>query len=313
MAINMNLARKLCTKPELELVQESSPKNIGELSERDLRTRVRRARTLRDKYQTLASRQQRIVRGKQERRGVRASEGNENTLRKQEIFDQVLTRFEDKLSKLEAKSESQGTPRGKAPAGSRRRPSLDRGAAKAALSGRKKRKSSLSESEDAWEGKARSGRKGRKKEPRAAAARGSGGGATKKAGGETRAAAPEAAGAPAASRGRKKARSGKKKTARKTTKKRAAGGARGASGIASLLGGAPLPGVSGLAGPGGVSALGLPAGFDGEAARNTSLRTRSNASKGKRVQRRQDAANRPAIRGHVSARGRRSQARRDSR
>jgi hypothetical protein len=279
MAINMNAARKLCTKAELELVQESAPTKIGELSERELRTRVRRARTLRDKYQTLASRQRRIARGKQEKRGANPSTSNENTIRKQEIFDQVLTRFETKLGKLEAAAEKEGSAKANAAARARRKAAPKRRAAKGARRGR----GSKALQEDGEVGEQSGGKGG---------------------GGEASSVA-----APKAKRGGKK--KAKKPAARSAAKKPSAGVSRG-GGVSELLGTAGLPGLSGLAGAGGTGALGLASHLDGQAARNVSLQTRSKASKGKRVQRRQDAANRPAIRGHVSARGRRNQARRDS-
>ena len=204
MAINMNTAKKLCTKPELELVLKSTRSEITGLSARELRMKVRRARTLRDKYQTLASRQRRIARGKGAPRGKRPSQSNENTLKKREIFGEVLTRFETKLAKIEREQE--------------------------------------------------------------AAER-----------------AAEAAGSASGGVGRRGKVRAKKRTER--TKKSGVSAAR---------------------------RLAVSAGAS-DAAWNTSLRTRSKASQGKRVKRRQQSANRPAILGHVSSRGRRRQARRDSR
>lgn len=104
MAIRMADVRALCTKSELELVLQSTTKAIVELTSSQLRSGARRARMLRDKYATLASRQRREARGKQTARGKRPSLSNENTVRKQEIFAGVLEKFESRLERSERRA-----------------------------------------------------------------------------------------------------------------------------------------------------------------------------------------------------------------
>lgn len=228
MALSVSTARKLCTKAELELVLDSAAKAIGELSAAELRARIRRARTLRDKYVTLASRQRRVARGKQEKRGLRPSKSNDNTVRKQQIFDEVLGRFEARLQKIEGKSSA-------APAAKRR-----------------------------GKGTARVNAEGN---------------------GQSRAVNGRASEAPAAT------------PSAPTPRPRSMPPRRPVNALLSAVGGKPIERVS----SGGTIA-----------ARNTSLGVRSKASKGKRIIRTKQQVNQPAILGHISARGRRDQAKRDS-
>lgn len=94
MTIPRTTAKKLCTDVEYRLVNESFPAEISELSEKALAQRIKRARTARDKYRTLAERQTREARGQVAPRGARPAETNANTLTKQKIFDETLARFE---------------------------------------------------------------------------------------------------------------------------------------------------------------------------------------------------------------------------
>lgn len=89
----------LLTEPETQLVHQSAPRNLTELSERQLKQHVARARRLRDKYQGLAKRQTREARRKAPARGQR-TEGSPGTERKAALFDQALERFEKRLEKL---------------------------------------------------------------------------------------------------------------------------------------------------------------------------------------------------------------------
>jgi hypothetical protein len=99
MAISRSSAARLCTKPELELVDASAPARLRELTPGRLRQKVERARRLRDKYRDLAKRQRLEARGKRDAQRSRPARGNENTTRKAELFQEVLDRFEAQLAR----------------------------------------------------------------------------------------------------------------------------------------------------------------------------------------------------------------------
>jgi hypothetical protein len=102
MTISLAAARKLCTGRELELVEASRTSAMKEITPARLRQKVQRARALRDKYRDLAKRQRLQARGKARPSGRRAAQGNENTVRKAQLFDEVLGRFEARLEKVQA-------------------------------------------------------------------------------------------------------------------------------------------------------------------------------------------------------------------
>lgn len=103
-------ARRLATDSELELYRQSSTRQVGRFSAAQLKSKVRRARSLRDKYRRLAESQAREARGKQPARRGAPAAGNENTQRKAQMFSEVLERFECRLTKLEA---AKAVPAGK--------------------------------------------------------------------------------------------------------------------------------------------------------------------------------------------------------
>lgn len=100
--IKASEARALCTAAEYQLVQASLPKSVKRLSAAQLRSKVSRSRKLRDKYRDLARRQRIEARGKGQPRGSRPAQSNKNTVRKAELFDETLTRFEQQLQRVEA-------------------------------------------------------------------------------------------------------------------------------------------------------------------------------------------------------------------
>jgi hypothetical protein len=102
MTISLNNARRLCTKPEFELVEASKIVNMKQLTPARLQQKVGRARRLRDKYRDLAKRQRLEARGKQAPRKSRPSQGHENTERKAQLFQEVLERFETGLARAAA-------------------------------------------------------------------------------------------------------------------------------------------------------------------------------------------------------------------
>ncbi|HSJ07832.1 MAG TPA: hypothetical protein VK936_14095 [Longimicrobiales bacterium] len=102
MAISRTTARRLCTKPEFELVEASFAPHVKTLSPARLRQKVARTRKLRDKYRDLARRQRLEARGKRSPQRARPAQGHENTDRKATLFREVLDRFEAQLGRAEA-------------------------------------------------------------------------------------------------------------------------------------------------------------------------------------------------------------------
>jgi membrane protein involved in colicin uptake len=102
MAISMQKARTLCTQSELGLIKWSSPTQVKTLSPAQLRQKIDRARKLRDKFKDLSRKQAGEARGKRKPTGTRAAKGNERTVEKRELFEEVIARFEKALTKAEA-------------------------------------------------------------------------------------------------------------------------------------------------------------------------------------------------------------------
>ena len=90
-------AREVLTKPELDLYLNSLARAVKQIPHGRLKQKVVRARTLRDKYRGLAARQRREARGKAQPRGSRAAQTNERTKLKQQIFTEVLERYQAAL------------------------------------------------------------------------------------------------------------------------------------------------------------------------------------------------------------------------
>lgn len=100
MPILIHQARDLCTKREFELYFASRPREITRLTAARLRSKIARARRLRDKYRGLAKTGKRIARGKQAPRPSRAGRG-ERMRKKATLFAQVMARFQERLEKVE--------------------------------------------------------------------------------------------------------------------------------------------------------------------------------------------------------------------
>lgn len=101
MPISRLTAQRLCTKPEFELVEASFPARAKQLTPGRLRQKVVRARKLRDKYRDLAKRQRLEARGKRAPQRSRPAQGNENTDRKAQLFQETLDRFETQLRRTD--------------------------------------------------------------------------------------------------------------------------------------------------------------------------------------------------------------------
>ena len=119
MAYSITQARTVLTAAELELFDQSRAEPIKALTLARLRGKVTRTRTLRDKYRDLYRRQTVAVRGASSAKG-RSPVGadNERTQRKADILQEVLGRFEARVTQLESResqSSSAAAPKRSAP------------------------------------------------------------------------------------------------------------------------------------------------------------------------------------------------------
>ncbi len=104
----MQRVKALCTRDEFALYRESLGSRLEQLTSRDLRSRVRRARNLRDKYEGAHRRQRSGQRGKlPQNRSVGVSEFS-GTWKKADLFEEVLGRFERRIDALEEKERHRG-------------------------------------------------------------------------------------------------------------------------------------------------------------------------------------------------------------
>lgn len=94
-------AKALCTADEFRLYAASLEGRLERLSAEDLPLRLRRARTLRDKYRDLYRRQRAGARGKRARALPRELHDSSRTLRKAELFAKMVERLEDRRRVLE--------------------------------------------------------------------------------------------------------------------------------------------------------------------------------------------------------------------
>ncbi len=100
MAYNRNHARALCNANELALFEASLADSIEAHSAAALRDKIKRARTLRDKYRDLYKRQRLATRDRTgTKKGVR-SDSNARTDSKARLFDEVLKRFQTRADAL---------------------------------------------------------------------------------------------------------------------------------------------------------------------------------------------------------------------
>jgi hypothetical protein len=102
LATTLIQARKLLTTAELDLFAASRGDALKGLAAVQLRGKVKRSRTLRDKYQDLLRRQKVATRGRTGSKAGASGVANERTAQKAEVFAEVLARFEQRLAQLEA-------------------------------------------------------------------------------------------------------------------------------------------------------------------------------------------------------------------
>jgi hypothetical protein len=101
MPYNRVAAKKFLNASELELFDAGRRGEIGALSAAQLRAKIGRTRRLRDKYRDLYRRQRVSMR---ERTGTKAGtrgDANLRTGQKQELFGELLARFEQQLARIE--------------------------------------------------------------------------------------------------------------------------------------------------------------------------------------------------------------------
>ena len=105
MATTLIQARKLLTAAELDLFAASRGDALKALTAVQLRGKVKRSRTLRDKYQDLLRRQKVATRGRTGSKAGTSGAANDRTALKAQVFTEVLARFEQRLAQLEAAAE----------------------------------------------------------------------------------------------------------------------------------------------------------------------------------------------------------------
>ncbi len=98
MAISVAQARQICTQAELDLVLQSTTRQIGSLDAKQLRSAIRRARTLRDKWRDRSESQTRDTKSQDP---DKLGQANARSSDKAQLFDEALGRFEKRLSKVD--------------------------------------------------------------------------------------------------------------------------------------------------------------------------------------------------------------------
>lgn len=104
MAYNRAQAQKLCNATELELFIASLADEVTKLSAAQLRSKIARARTLRDKNADLFRRQTTTTRAATGAKRGNTGVANVRTQQKANLFGETLKRFELRLAKVEAQS-----------------------------------------------------------------------------------------------------------------------------------------------------------------------------------------------------------------
>jgi len=102
MAYNRAQAQKLCNETELKLVLASMADEVTQLSAAQLRSKIVRARTLRDKNTDLFRRQSAATRVATSAKRGNTGVANQRTEQKARLFDETLKRLELRLAKVDA-------------------------------------------------------------------------------------------------------------------------------------------------------------------------------------------------------------------
>jgi hypothetical protein len=102
MAYNRTQARAICNDSEYELFTASLADSITQLTPTQLRGKIKRARTLRDKNTDLFRRQSLAMQESTGSKRGKTGSANDRTEQKARLFDEVLKRFEARLDKTTA-------------------------------------------------------------------------------------------------------------------------------------------------------------------------------------------------------------------
>ncbi len=111
MAYTLTQARPLLNAAELALFDQSRTQPVKDLTPAKLAGAVKRTRMLRDKYRDLYRRQTLSMRTRKP--GALSGNDNERTQRKADILQEVLERYEARVTLLEARSDSKAEPKSK--------------------------------------------------------------------------------------------------------------------------------------------------------------------------------------------------------
>lgn len=98
MKLDYSRAEKLCSSSEMMLVNDSRRGPLAEWTIPQLKTRIKRTKTLRDKWQDQARNQKRKA---QQAKGARGVDGNTRSRAKADMFSEVLDRFRKQLGRKE--------------------------------------------------------------------------------------------------------------------------------------------------------------------------------------------------------------------
>ena len=295
MAISAARARQICTKAELELVQQSNTKNIGSLSATQLKSLVRRARTQRDKWRDQSHAQNRSTKVTDP---AKLEEANRRSAEKATLFDEALGRFEKRLAKVEAAGEKAK----RQPAGTAKKAEstvnhrADRAAVRSVLLAKTE---SLNEASTPSKSPSKAAKKTSKRAAKKVA---------KKAASSTTGKSAKAAPTKSATKSATKSKTAKRSVSASRTKKAVA---RKVSKRSQTLA-ASTPGTAGQSS--GLMAAKLAAG---ELPAKGKQRSKTNKSRNMKAKTsaKADAIARsgaPRIQGHVSAQGRKNQAKRNA-
>jgi hypothetical protein len=103
--VSLTKVKALTTASEYALVIASRRPQLGLLGAAELKKNVTKARRLRDKWRDQATRQRRDT---QQRHGARVADGEERSVLKAEVFGAALSAFEAQLAKVEASGAAGG-------------------------------------------------------------------------------------------------------------------------------------------------------------------------------------------------------------
>lgn len=103
-------ARKLLNAAELELYVASRGKPLSTLTAMQLRAKVKRARTMRDKAHDLLRRQKLSTRERTRSKGGRSGAANARSADKARLVAEMLQRFEMRLAQTKARAKQSSRP-----------------------------------------------------------------------------------------------------------------------------------------------------------------------------------------------------------